>query len=327
MPKISIITPAFNAESTITHTIKSVQEQTFSDFELIIIDDGSTDKTIEVINNIQDERIQVISYKNGGVSTARNRGITHANGEFIAFIDADDLWTSDKLELQLAALKNNPQAGVAYSWTSFMDVDERGEPVSFLPSPEYSYMGDVYQQLLMGDFILSGSNTLIRSQAIQSAGEFEPTLKSCEDWDYWLRLAARFDFVLVPKYQILYRRTPGAMSSKVEVMKEASQITIERAYNDAPQELQHLKKYTLTNFHRFCASLYLQHRNDNLGIAEAKQHLLSAISLQPKTLLDSLTQKLLIKYLLKKLFPQKLSSYFIQFTRKSITITDPRLQA
>jgi hypothetical protein len=117
------------------------------------------------------------------------------------------------------------------------------------------------------------------------------------------------------------------MSSKVEVMKQASLITIERAYNDAPKELQYLKKYTLTNFHRFCASLYLQHRHDSLGMAQAKEHLLSAITLQPKILSDSLTQKLLAKYFLKKLFPQKLSSYFIQFTRKSITITDPRLQA
>lgn len=328
MPEISIVIPAYNAEKTILKTIKSVLEQTFQDFEIIVINDGSKDKTVEITESIQDKRINIFSYENRGLPTARNRGISRSNGEFIAFLDADDLWTKDKLEMQLTTLKQNPKAGLAYSWTCFMDVDQKGEAISFLPSPEYAFAGNVYQQLLIGDFIHSGSNTLIRCQAIQAAGEFEPTLKSCEDWDYWLRIAARFNFVVVPKYQILYRRTPGAMSSKVEVMKEASLISIERAYNAAPKELQYLKKYTLTNFHRYCASLYLQHRNDNLGIAEARQHLVSAISLQPKTLLDSLTQKLLIKLLFKQLFPQKLSSYLIELMRKKIiTINDPRLQA
>ncbi|MEA5593800.1 glycosyltransferase family A protein [Rivularia sp. UHCC 0363] len=327
MPEISIVIPAYNAERTIIKTIESVLEQTFQDFEIIVINDGSKDKTVEIVESIKDERINIFSSQNRGLPTARNRGISHSTGEFIAFLDADDLWTKNKLEMQLNALKQSPEAGLAYSWTCFMDVDERGEAISFLPSPQYSFTGDVYQQLLIGDFIHSGSNTLIRSQAIQVVGEFEPTLKSCEDWDYWLRIAARFNFVVVPKYQILYRRTPGAMSSKVEVMKEASLIAIEKAYNAAPKQLQYLKKYTLTNFHRYCASLYLQHRNDNLGIAEARQHLLSAIGLQPKTLLDSLTQKLLIKLLFKQIFSQKISSYLIQLTKKSITIKDPRLQA
>jgi glycosyltransferase involved in cell wall biosynthesis len=328
MPEISIVIPAYNAEKTIKKTIESVLEQTYQDFEVIVINDGSIDKTVQIVESFKDKRINIFSYENCGLPTARNRGIYRSTGEFIAFLDADDLWTKDKLEMQLNALKESPEAGLAYSWTCFMDVDEQGEAVSFLRSPEYAFAGDVYQQLLIGDFIHSGSNTLIRYQAIQAAGEFEPTLKSCEDWDYWLRIAARFHFVVVPKYQILYRRTPGGMSSKVEVMKEASLISIERAYNAAPKELQYLKKYTLTNFHRYCASLYLQHRNNNLGIAEARQHLFCAIGLQPKTLLDSLTQKLLIKLLFKQLFPGKLSNSLIKLTRKkTITINDPRLQA
>jgi glycosyltransferase involved in cell wall biosynthesis len=328
MPEISIVIPAYNAEKTIKKTIESVLEQTYQDFEIIVINDGSIDKTVQIVESFKDKRINIFSYENCGLPTARNRGIYRSTGEFIAFLDADDLWTKDKLEMQLNALKESPEAGLAYSWTCFMDVDEQGEAVSFLRSPEYAFAGDVYQQLLIGDFIHSGSNTLIRYQAIQAAGEFEPTLKSCEDWDYWLRIAARFHFVVVPKYQILYRRTPGGMSSKVEVMKEASLISIERAYNAAPKELQYLKKYTLTNFHRYCASLYLQHRNNNLGIAEARQHLFCAIGLQPKTLLDSLTQKLLIKLLFKQLFPGKLSNSLIKLTRKkTITINDPRLQA
>jgi hypothetical protein len=208
-----------------------------------------------------------------------------------------------------------------------MNVDERGQPVSFLPAPQYSFSGNVYKQLLMGDFILSGSNVMIRRSAIDSAGEFEPILKSCEDWDYWLRLAARWHFVVVPKYQILYRRTPGAMSSKVEVMKEASLIAMERAYKAAPPELQYLKKYTLSNFHTYCASLYLQHRTDSGAVNQAQQHLWSAICLHPQTFLERTNQKIVLKFLVKRLFPPQAASYFIQLMRTPIAMQDPRLQA
>ena len=325
MPQISVIIPAYNAERTIIETIQSVQQQTFQDFEIIVINDGSKDQTVELVQSIQDERLQIFSYENGGLPVARNRGISHATSEFIAFLDADDLWTADKLQLQLTALEQNPKAGVAYSWTCFMDVDEQGKPLSFLPSPRYSFAGNVYEKLLVSDFIHTCSNTLIRQEAIESTGEFEPTLRSCEDWDYWLRLSARWHFVVVSKHQILYRRTPGSLSSKVEVMKEASLIAMEKAYQAAPLELQYLKSYTFTSFHIYCASLYLQHRTDIGGISQARQHLWSAICLRPSILLDQTTQKLLIKFLLKQVFPPSAASYLIERMRKPISMSDPRL--
>lgn len=327
MPKISVIIPAYNAEKTIAETIQSVQKQTFPNFELIVINDGSKDRTVEIVESIKDERLKIFSYENGGLPVARNRGISHATGDFIAFLDADDLWTADKLERQLMALEHNPEAGVAYSWTCFMDVDEQGKPLSFLPSPKYSFAGNVYEKLLVSDFIHSGSNTLIRRQAIDSTGEFDPTLKSCEDWDYWLRLSNRWHFVVVPKHQILYRRTPGAMSSKVEVMKEASLIAMEKAYQAAPPELQYLKNYTFTSFHIYCASLYLQHSTNFGGASQARQHLLSAIHLNPKTLLDKTTQKLVIKLLFQLILPSKLANYFLQLMKKPLSLQDPRLEA
>jgi glycosyltransferase involved in cell wall biosynthesis len=326
MPQISVIIPAYNAERTILETIQSVQQQTFQDFEIIVINDGSKDQTVELVQSIQDERLQIFSYENGGLPVARNRGISHASGEFIAFLDADDLWTADKLELQLTVLEQNPKAGVAYSWTCFMDVDIEGKPFSFLPSPKYSFAGNVYEKLLVSDFIHSGSNTLIRREAIESTGEFDPTLKSCEDWDYWLRLAAHWYFAVVPKHQILYRRTPGAMSSKVEVMKEASLIAIEKTYQAAPREFQYLKKYTLVSFHIYCASLYLQHYVDMSAVNQSRQHLWSAICLRPLILLDKTTQKLLIKFLLKQVFPPSFAGYVFERMRKPISISDPRLE-
>lgn len=326
MPKISVIIPAYNAERTIKETITTVQKQTFQDFELIVINDGSKDRTLEIVQSIKDERIKVFSYENGGVSTARNRGISRANGEYIAFLDADDLWTSDKLELQLAAFKKNPKAGVVYSWTRFMDVDEQGEALSFHQSPPYAFEGNVYDKLLVSDFIHSGSNTLIRKEAIDSVGEFDPACAGCEDWDYWLRLSVCWHFVVVPKHQIFYRRSPSSASSKVEVMKKKALIAMDKAYQAAPPELQYLKRYTLTNFHKYSASLYLQHRTDINGISQAQQHLWSAIRIQPKTLLDKTTQKLALKLLLKRVFPPRVANYFFQWMRKPLAIDDPRLQ-
>lgn len=316
MPKISVIIPAYNAEKTIFKAIETVRQQTFSDIELIVINDGSKDKTLEIVQSIKEERIKVFCYENSGLSTARNRGISKANGDYIAFLDADDLWTPDKLELQLAAFSKNPGAGVAYSWTYFMDVDEQGKVLSLHPSASYSFAGNVYEKLLVSDFIHSGSNTLILKQAIDSVGQFDPSLKSCEDWDYWLRLSTDWRFVVVPKHQIFYRRSPNSMSSKVEVMKAAALIAMEKAYQAAPSNLQYLKSFTLTNFHKYCASLYLQHRTDIDAINQAQQHLLSAISIHPKTLLDKTTQKLLLKLLLRRL-PDKLNNHLFQKIRRT----------
>ncbi|MGA9380619.1 MAG: glycosyltransferase family A protein, partial [Phormidium sp.] len=125
MPLISVIIPAFNSEKTIRETIESVLHQTFSDFELIVINDGSTDAILEIVTSIKDPRIKVFSYPNTGVAASRNRGFSHSCGEFIAFLDADDLWTADKLEAQLKALQENPQAAVAYSWMD--NIDESGK--------------------------------------------------------------------------------------------------------------------------------------------------------------------------------------------------------
>jgi glycosyltransferase involved in cell wall biosynthesis len=119
MPTISVIIPTYNAERTVLKTVESVQKQTFSDIEIIIINDGSTDRTLELVQSIKDQRLKIFSYENGGLPVARNRGISQATGEFISFVDADDLWTPDKLELQLTALQQHPEAGADYSWTSY----------------------------------------------------------------------------------------------------------------------------------------------------------------------------------------------------------------
>lgn len=322
MSTISVVVPAYNSQSTIIETINSVLEQTFTDFELIVINDGSTDRTLELLSEVKDARLKVYSYPNGGLPAARNQGIVRARGEFISFIDADDLWTSDKLELQLQALQKNPQAGVAYSWTICMGNNGN----SFHPGVSESFQGNVYPNLLVGNFIASGSNVLIRKEAIESVGNFDESLKSCEDWDYWLRLAPKWEFVVVPKPQIIYRLSSGAMSSKLDVMEKYQTLVLERAFASAPLELQYLKNRGFAYIYLFMTRLYLSRASDAKVVKEATQKLSKAIRLYPKILLSKEGILLLIKLVILRILTPKLASSILNQNHTIRNVADPRLQ-
>jgi len=247
MPLISVIIPAYNAEKTIQETIESVLKQTRSDFEVLVINDGSTDRTLEIVSRIKDERLRIFSYPNAGVAPTRNRGLVQATGEYISFLDADDLWTPDKLEAQLKALQDNPQAAVAYSWTDW--IDESGQ---FLrPGGHITETGQVYEKLLVRDFIESGSNPLIRAEAFQDVGKFDESLAFGEDWDMWLRLAAGYEFVAVPSAQILYRISPNSASFNVWKMEAGSWRVLEKAWAQTPPSTPHLKRKILANRYQY----------------------------------------------------------------------------
>lgn len=296
MPTISVVIPAYNAERTILETIKSVQQQTFSDWEIIVINDGSTDRTIELLQSISDERLKIFSYENGGVATARNRGISRACGEFIAFLDADDLWTPDKLELQLTALKQHPEAGVAYSWTYYF-ID--GQEETLYPGKQFFFEGNVYPQLLVENFLAHGSNPLIRKTVIESVGEFDSTFPHCADWDFYLRLAACCPFVVVPKHQIYYRQSFGSMTSKIDGIEKQVLTMLEKAYQMAPPEYQFLKKQSQAWIYEYCTQQYLQYSKEPSEVNQAGQKLWKAICLHPQILLEGYAQSL-IRWLLKK---------------------------
>ena len=297
MPTISVIIPAYNAESTILETITSVRQQTFSDFEIIVVNDGSTDRTIELLQNVEDNRLKIFSYENGGLSVARNRGIRDANGEYIAFLDADDLWTPNKLELQLKALEQHSEAGVAYSWTYFMNEQR----TSSLPGVSIFFEGDVLANLLVNNFIASGSNPLIRRQAIKSVGDFDSACAGCADWDYWMRLSAKWHFVVVPKHQIFYRQSSGSMSStKVKHMEDDGLQVIEKIFQTVPAELKPLKNQSLAWINQYCAQQYLKQDVSNTNaVIQAGQKLWTAILLHPSILLEDYAPNLIV-WLIKK---------------------------
>lgn len=247
MPTITVVIPAYNCEATIAETVESVLAQSFTDFELLIIESGSTDGTARVLEKLQDPRIRVLSYPQAPVSINRNRGAAQAAGEFITFLDADDLWTADKLALQHQALAEAPEAALVYSWTNC--IDEQG---TFLRKCSYvHWSGNVVEKLLLDDFIGNGSNVMIRRQAFLALGGFDESLTNAEDTDLWMRLGLKYPFAVVPKPQILYRIRAGSKSSNIQRMEACNLRVIEKAYAAAPDQYQYLKSYSLANLYKY----------------------------------------------------------------------------
>jgi hypothetical protein len=280
-PLISVIIPTHNGERTLGETIESVLRQTFTNWELIVIDDGSTDSTPAILSQIADSRLKVFSYDNAGVAASRNRGLAHASGAFVAFLDHDDLWTPDKLQAQCRALQRNPQAAVAYSLVDCIDASGH-----FLhPASRITESGDVHARLLLTDFVDTTSNPLIRRRALDKVGGFNPSFAGADDWEILLRLAARNPFVCVPEVQVLYREHPDSQSFDVTAMEEAVLGVCESAYAGAPAHLQHLKRVSLGNCYKFLATRALRgHPSRQRGLLSAR-FLWTAVRKDPLLLL------------------------------------------
>ena len=266
MVKISVIIPAYNCEKTIKTTIESVLNQSFTDFELIVINDGSQDSTLNIVSEIQDSRIKVFSFENAGGNVSRNRGLHHALGNFVSFLDADDIWTPDKLVSQLQALQDNPDAKVAYSWTDY--IDENG---AFLVTGTHTNVnGDVYEKLLVNNFLENGSNPLIDKEALIELGGFDESLIAAQDWDMWLRLAYKFNFVCVPSVQILYRISANSLSSHLPKQETACLLVMNRAYQARPSVGQQTRRMSLANLYKNLTCKALQKPfNRQKGVAGA----------------------------------------------------------
>jgi glycosyltransferase involved in cell wall biosynthesis len=215
-PPVSVIIPTHNRANLLGRAIKSVLSQTFEDFELIVVDDASTDRTPEVVGSIDDGRIRYIRLKkNSGAPIARNTGIKKSRGEFIAFLDDDDEWLPMRLEVQLKKFEGlEKSVGVVYG--GFYYVSQENGKILGRNVPKFR--GDVYPYLLKENFI--GSPTLlIRRKCFKKAGLFDPLLTSSQDWDMWLRIAKhyKFDYVneIIAKYYVHGRQISFNMNKYI----------------------------------------------------------------------------------------------------------------
>jgi len=199
-PKVSVIIPTYNRAELLPRAIKSVLEQTYQDFEIIVVDDGSTDNTEEVIKEFQeqDKRIKYIKHdKNKGGSAARNTGIKAARGEYIAFQDSDDEWLPEKLEKQMKVFKNAlPEVGVVY--TGFLRIKNGKE--NYIPSSwVIKKEGNIHDELLRGNFVTTQS-IIIRKECFKKAGMFDEKLPRLQDWELVIRLSKYYNFKCLTKH-------------------------------------------------------------------------------------------------------------------------------
>ncbi len=207
-PIVSVVIPTFNRANLLPRAISSVLAQTFSNFELIIVDDGSTDNTAEVVNEFADPRIRYIALgKNCGGSHARNQGIQSARAEFVAFLDSDDEWLPKKLELQLARLQSSddPYATVVYclGYEYYESVQRKKLPNLI------AHEGDVFNNLLRGWLPSTTSLFLSKRSSLVDVGGFDESLPSFQDYDLWLSLAKANNHFLAVTEPLIIRYFHG----------------------------------------------------------------------------------------------------------------------
>jgi glycosyltransferase involved in cell wall biosynthesis len=272
MPAVSIIIAAQNAGDTLAATLRSVLGQALEDFEVIVVDDGSTDATASVAARTGDQRVQVLSISRGGASAARNAGLSAAKGRYVTFLDADDLWTQDKLGAQRDALVRSHSAAVAYSWT--MLIDTRGGYL-FAKRPS-RYRGNVHRDLLVNLFLGSGSNIMIDRDRLRTDLRFDESLAVAEDWDLQLRLAREHEFVYVPAYQILYRLVPGSRSSRTDELCRVMPAIAQREllFEQDPSRLARRATAMIQNY--ICLQDILR-SSQHLDLRAAKRHWAAAV--------------------------------------------------
>jgi glycosyltransferase involved in cell wall biosynthesis len=229
--RVTAVVPAYNAGRTLEATLRSVRAQTYRDLEILVVNDGSTDRTGEIAASHAhaDRRVRPIAQANAGVASARNRGLAEATGEFVALIDADDLWKPEKIAAQLEVLtRSGRHTGLVYTW--FAEIDERGRVLTVhRPAAE----GDVLTDLCVKNIVGHASSPLMRTRDVLDIGGYDPSLRArnaqgCEDLDLYLRVAERSHFAVVKSVLTGYRKTRDAMSTDVRQMLRSYDIVIER---------------------------------------------------------------------------------------------------
>jgi glycosyltransferase involved in cell wall biosynthesis len=242
---VSVVVPAYNAFATIDETLRSIRSQSHEQLEIIVVDDGSTDDTVVVAQQhaAQDPRIRIIRQDNAGVAAARNRGWQGARADFIAFVDADDLWAPANIERQLQALiAGGEKTGLVYSWFTVIDAESR---TLFKNTPCF-HAGDVLDDLFAGNFVGNGSGVMVRREALVAANGFDGQLRAtgaqgCEDLLFYCRVAEAYHFAVVPEYLIGYRYLPENMSSNMPRMLRSWMLVSDEMAARHPDRTKRLK--------------------------------------------------------------------------------------
>jgi glycosyltransferase involved in cell wall biosynthesis len=231
MPTVDIIIPAYNASHYLPIAIESVISQTFEDWQILLVDDGSTDNTAEVVAPFLDRlgsKIKYIKQANRGLPAARNTAIRTSTAEFLALLDADDMWLPCRLAESVKVLRERPQAGLVYGLIT--GIDHKNQPgITWLGN-----LGDadgyIAQQIYMRKVELPCPTITFRRTCVDEVGLFDETMRATEDRDLWLRIALRYEVAFVPKILAYYRLSPNSMSTDPQRMLQAQIKFIRKHY-------------------------------------------------------------------------------------------------
>jgi len=264
------------AHGILGQAVQSALDQTFKDIEVIVVDDGSTDNTKEVLERFKG-KIHYIYQPNRGVSAARNKGLMAAKGEYIALLDADDVWLPEKLELQVELLERRPEISVVYAWSYYIDEDNRILPQMSRPQVEGNPLKD-----LLVTCIFPPLTFVIRRECFEKVGLFDEDLHTGEDWNLFVRMCIHgYKFAYIPEPLAMYRvRNSGALANTGKVVANDLKC-LNKIYSDEriPEELKSsLKAKALFNIYaEHCWQFYLSGNRE-----KGRELLLKAIQVYPQ---------------------------------------------
>ena len=269
-PTVSVIIPTYNRAHLIGMAVQSVLEQSYQDFEIIVVDDASTDNTGEVVRSFKDERIRYIRHKkNKGAAAARNTGIKAARGEYIAFQDSDDKWLPEKLEKQMKVFENAPlEVGVVY--TGFLRI--ANDKKIYIPSSWVTQKeGSIHKELLKGNFVTTQSIVTCK-ECFEKAGMFDERLPRLQDWELVLRLSKYYDFKCIDEPLLTSPYTSDSISANNEALIKALKLILSAHFNDFADDKKILSGYYFRIGTNLCS------RED---FEEGRNYLIKAIKTYP----------------------------------------------
>lgn len=270
---VSVIVPVYNGAAYVRTAITSVLAQTDADLEVIVVDDGSTDGTADVVRPIGDQRVRLVVRENGGPSAARNTGFAVARGEWVAVLDSDDWWAPEKLAAQLARAAERPAAALIYTSATVVDMTDR--PIEYLRATADGE-GRVLDTLLHRNLVVN-SSVLVRAAVLRDVGGWDETLRCGEDWDLWLRIAALHPVTRVDAPLTFYRCRAASQGSDAERMRDSCLRLLERAFASYAHDRLALRRRALAEVY-YQAAIQFQEQDQK---GAASRELLRAISYYP----------------------------------------------